>query len=131
MSMEHPNILYVGDIERGRALYAAAGERDWYVYLPADMWEALTMYTFYFPDVIVIDAAARYTLAQEVYFHLRSVNAQPMLILADDSDPDPWNASEPAVRLLPHTLSRAELLTVIADAVRHSYEQRLHQQFHS
>jgi len=115
MSAQHPNILYVGDIEQGRALAAAADKRDWYVYTPAEAMEALAMYTTYFPDLVVIDAFPRLSLALEVYFHLRSVNAQPMIVLADDRQPGWWGDFD--VHLLSRSISREALLDTVAEVL--------------
>src|SRR5262245_46006659 len=90
MSREHPEILYVGDMEQGRALAAAAEAREWYVHTPGETMEALAIYATFFPDIVVIDTLPRVTLAHEVYYHLRSVNAEPMLVLADDRQPGWW-----------------------------------------
>jgi CheY-like chemotaxis protein len=83
MTMENPNILYVGDIDRGRALLAAVQAEGGYVYLPAELNEALAMYVFYLPDVVVIDGTTRPILALEAFYHLHSVNAQPMVLLSN------------------------------------------------
>ena len=78
MSREHPFILYVGDIEAGRALSAAAEAWGWYVLLPHDDLETLAMYSVYYPDVSVIDQTTNF--ADEVEFHLRSIEAELILI---------------------------------------------------
>jgi CheY-like chemotaxis protein len=79
MSKEHPFILYVGD--DGQVLSEAAESRGWYALLPQDELEALAMYTVYFPDVIILDI--RSDFADDVYFHLRSAGANPILWLGD------------------------------------------------
>ena len=77
MSREHPFILYVGDVETGRALSVAAEAWGWYVLLPHDDLEALAMYSVYHPDVSVIDQTMDF--ADEVEFHLRSIEAELIL----------------------------------------------------
>jgi len=123
MSMEHPNILYVGDIERGRALLKAVEPHGGYVYLPADTMEALAMYIHYLPDITVIDAGTRYTTAFEVHQHLGSVNAQPVLVLADANSAQDWIAFNPAARVLPYDLNREELMAAINDLIPHTNTQ--------
>lgn len=122
MSTEHPNILYIGDIERGHALEIAAETHGSYVHLAEDVMDALGMYVVYLPDVIIIDAVHRYTLAQEVYMHLRSVDAKPMLVLANSETPGLWHGAEPAVKVLPYTITRDELIIAAHEAVQ---EQRV------
>jgi DNA-binding NtrC family response regulator len=129
MSVQHPNILYVGDTERGRALQAAAEARGSSVFLAEDMMDALGMYIVYFPDVVVIDAVYRYTLAQEVYMHLRSVDAKPIIVLADENNSSAWQAAEPAVRVLPYTIDRSLLLSTAYDLVKRFVTQPVSEPF--
>jgi hypothetical protein len=115
MSREHPNILYVGDMEQGRALAAAAEARDWYVHTPGETMEALAMYTTFFPDIVIIDTLPRVTFAHEVYYHLRSVNAQPIMVLADDRQPGWWGDFD--IHLLSRSISREALLDTVGDVL--------------
>lgn len=118
MSQERPNILYVGGFERGQTLQAKVESQGWHLYLPKDILEALAMHVFYCPDITVIDTAARCRTGTEVYFHLRSANARPLLILAHENQLDRWAVpSESTVRVLPHTLSDDELIAEINDLV--------------
>jgi hypothetical protein len=118
MSQEHPNILYVGGFERGQVLQAKVRARGWYLYLPLETLEALAMHVFYYPDITVIDTAARCRIGTEVYFHLRSAQARPLLILAHEKQLNRWAVpSDSTVRILPHTLGDEELITVIEDLV--------------
>jgi DNA-binding response OmpR family regulator len=77
------NVLYVGDVEKGRALQLAAQRRGWHVYLPAQTLEALGMYITYYPDMVVIDPNPTFTFATEVLLHLRSIGAAPVLVLSE------------------------------------------------
>jgi CheY-like chemotaxis protein len=119
MTAQHPNILYIGDVERGRALFAAVEHSgEGYVYLPADVLEALGMYVFYFPDVIVIDTMNQPLTALEAYHHLRSVGAAPMILLTSDERAD----GDDGVYRLPPLVSRDELLSAIRYIVQtHEY----------
>jgi hypothetical protein len=76
-------VLYIGDVERGRAFTAAAERGGWHVFLPADLLEALGMYLFYYPQVIIIDSLNQPLLAAQAYQHLRSVQAAPIIRLTD------------------------------------------------
>jgi DNA-binding response OmpR family regulator len=118
MSLEHPNILFVGAVERGQVLQAKVEAMGWQVTLPMDRLEALAMYIFYYPDIVVIDTVGQCHMGTEVYFHLRSAQAKPMLILAREDHLDRWNVPyDSAVRVLPHTLPDDELIAMIEELV--------------
>ena len=105
-------ILYVGDSARGRALHNAAEERGWYVYVPTETKEALGIYIFYMPSVIVIDAGSDF--AHEVYQHLHSVEAGPLLILADKAQEKMWY-SQTFSLVLPQFAQEEEIVAAIAN----------------
>jgi DNA-binding response OmpR family regulator len=111
MSAEHPMILYVGDIERGRALLAAAEARGGYAYLPADTMEALAMVVTYFPDAVIIDPSPRCVFALEVYMHLRSFSGEAAPILMLDQ-PARWEAMDGVTCCSPDA-SAAELVATV------------------
>ena len=116
MSQEYPNVLYVGDYERGQVLQAKA--RGWHVYLPQDTLEALAMHVFYCPDITVIDTVARCHTGTEVYFHLRSAQARPLLILAREDHLNRWAVPDDStVRVLRDTVRDEELIAAIEDLV--------------
>lgn len=123
MSMEHPNILYVGDVERGRALSQAVEAQGGYVYLPADTMEALAMYIHYLPDIVVIEASQGFSMALDVHQHLGSIQAAPVLVLADAAHPETWMLFNPAARVLPYTLSREALIAAIHEVIPHTDTQ--------
>lgn len=104
MSKQHPFILYTGDARSGAALLTAAEARGWWVYLSQESSEALGMYMAYAPDAVIIDAEHDELTAAEIYHHLRSVDAQPLLILNSDM---PWDVSadedQSVYMLSPHT----------------------------
>lgn len=80
--MEHSLILYVGEREAGQTLAEIVEPEGGFVYLPENLMQALGMYITYFPQVIVIDMVVPY--AEEVYSHLRSVDAKPIVLLGED-----------------------------------------------
>ncbi len=114
MMDSYHGILYVGDPRRGQMLHAAAGERGWYVYTPIEVMEALGQYIFYSPSVVVIEAGSVY--AQEVYRHLRSVGAGPLVILADDAQRAEWNVT-PSCRVLPRFAAVGEVIAAITNVL--------------
>jgi hypothetical protein len=89
MMDSYHGILYVGDAARGRALHEAAAARGWHVYVPTETMEALGIYIFYSPSIVVVEAGSGF--AAEVYRHLRSVEAEPLLILADAAQKKAWS----------------------------------------
>src|SRR5689334_18631753 len=112
MMDSYHGILYVGDARRGRALHDAAAEHGWYVYVPTETMEALGIYIFYMPGLVVIDAGSDF--AQEVYRHLRSIEAEPLLILADKAQQKTWNIPV-AARVLPQGSQVDEIVAAIAN----------------
>jgi hypothetical protein len=116
MSQEHPNVLYIGDYDCGQALQARANH--WHLYLPQDTLEALAMHVFYCPDITVIDTVAKCHTGTEVYFHLRSAEARPLLILAHEDHLKRWGVPDDStVRVLPNTVGDEALIAVIEDLV--------------
>jgi DNA-binding response OmpR family regulator len=103
-----PRILYVGRQAEGQALHEYVRRCGWQVYLPGETLEALGMYVFYAPDVIVLDVTRAPDAAWESYHHLRTVDAGPLLMLTDDDSPDR------AVTTLPAAINRGALADHIA-----------------
>jgi hypothetical protein len=80
MSQETPTILYVGDPETGEWLASTLEPLGAYVYLSNELLPALGMFMTYEPGLVILDARALPELAQGVYFHLNSINAESILI---------------------------------------------------
>lgn len=116
MSQARPNVLYVGDYERGQILQSKAN--DWHIYLPQYALEALAMHVFYYPDITVIDTVAKCQTGTEVYFHLRSAQARPLLVLAREDHLKRWAVPDDStVRVLPATLRDEQLIAAIEELV--------------
>jgi hypothetical protein len=79
MFKAHPNVLYIGGAAYGEALGHAADLRGWNLFVSTDMMEGLAQYVFYMPDVVVIDTTS--FEGQEAFLHLRSINADPIVLL--------------------------------------------------
>lgn len=88
MSIQRPAVLYVGSPDTGAWLQGLIAPQDGYIYQPDDLLEALAMYVTYYPDAVILDARQDSQLAERLYFHLNSVDAEPILIL--DSAPERW-----------------------------------------
>ncbi len=114
---EHMQIMiYVGDPTRGRMLQMAGDQYGWSVLLPTEMLEALGMYVVYFPDLVIIDTATNYALAEGVFTHLRSVDAQGLLVLADTAESGPWNMLlPPTVQVVPPPISHDRFVEMLID----------------
>lgn len=116
MSTQHPNVLYVGDAERGHAFLTSVESHGWWVYIPQDTLQALGMYVAYWPDIIVINADSQPDTATEVYHHLRSINAHPILILTRDLH---WDVSaNDGVFTAPTSISDYDLMDIICDLLQ-------------
>ncbi|MDL1900201.1 hypothetical protein FBR02_05475 [Anaerolineae bacterium CFX9] len=86
--MQSIMMLYVGDAEAGeRIAQDAQAHGDW-AYIAPETLTALGMYITYMPNVTVIDAQAPH--AAEVYQHLRSIDAAPIILLTDDQRAPSW-----------------------------------------
>ena len=115
MSLEHPNIVYVGDHEQGRALIAAVETQNWGVYVAHDAREALGMVITYYPDVVILDMLARPATAAEAYYHLRTmIGEPPRLILISDEPGEP----DDDILLLPSRATRDMIVAAVADLMQ-------------
>ncbi|MBX3001792.1 MAG: hypothetical protein KF893_24925 [Caldilineaceae bacterium] len=81
MSKEMPLVLYAGEEKRGQHLQRITESLGWTVLTATEERQALGMYVFYLPDLIIIDSQYNEEGAKAVLFHLRSVQAQPVLFL--------------------------------------------------
>lgn len=81
MKLKDLYIVFVGDAGRGKCLKKAVETYGWSVSIVAEMMPALAEYVFYFPDLVIIDDFPESNLARSVYYHLRSIDARPILAL--------------------------------------------------
>ena len=88
MSQETPILLYVGNDEMGQWLETIIASQNGYVYTEHELLSALGLYVSYMPDLVVLDARALPDLARQVYSHLRSIDAENIVIL--DDNPEDW-----------------------------------------
>jgi hypothetical protein len=117
-NIAHLTILYVGECARGRLLRTDAHARGWHVYLPAETLEALGMYIFYYPDLVVLDAFSEATLAAEVGAHLCSIQADSLLVVTDNTRQDQWHNLAIAARcVLPSTAPASAVVAAVMDLV--------------
>jgi hypothetical protein len=111
MSDQHPMILFVGHHEQGAQLLEAVEPLGWWVYQPDNANEALGMYVSYLPDVILMNAEAAPDVAEEVYFHLASVAAEPIIVISDD---EVW--SDRVTHHLEADVHMAEIIASVGEA---------------
>jgi hypothetical protein len=117
-SLEHLNILYVGERVHGGLLRDAAQVRGWYVHLPSETLEALAMYIFYYPDLVVLDAFSAVNLAAGVGVHLCSIQANSLLLVTDNTQQDQWHDRAIAARrAVPSTASGSEVVAAVMELV--------------
>lgn len=114
MNKQNVFILYVGSQATGNALAQTVASNQWWVDVAEDADTALALYTTESPDIVVIDGADEARAAQ-VYHHLRSINAGPMLVLTNDRQWD-YHAPDSTYTMLPPT-DNAELVSFIQDVL--------------
>lgn len=81
-------VLYVGGSVRAAALQAATDHRGWYVRHAEDTMMALGIYIVEKPHIVVLEDHPAFPFVADVYMHLRSVAAAPLILLTDE--PDTW-----------------------------------------
>lgn len=111
MSSQHPMILFVGSAQQARDLLAMVEPVGWWVYPAETPNEALGMYVSYLPDVIVLNADTLPEVAEEVYYHLASVEADPLIVIGGHSQ---W--SDRVVYHLPANAKLTEIIGCAAEA---------------
>lgn len=121
-TQEHaPYVLFVGETDTARALLNAMVPQGGYVYHPQSLMETLGMYITMMPRVIVIDTCAPF--ASDVYLHLRSVDARPIILLTDPRGASPAGfspARELGVTCIARTATTAELMRAICKVAAES-----------
>jgi len=86
MSQQRLVVLYVGDADTEQWLASCVEPYEGNIYRADALLQVLGMYVSYMPDVVVLDARMAPDLAREVYFHLRTIDAEPLLILDDRAE---------------------------------------------
>lgn len=116
MSLHHQSIVFVGSEKMGETLEAEARRRAVHLWTATEVLQALAFYTFYMPDAIVLEDGANPELTNEVYFHLSSVGARPLIILSGESEARAWkDVSDETTLVLPRSTNGESLLAAIAE----------------
>jgi hypothetical protein len=81
--MKHnPVIVFVSSTENAEAFKAVSGYE---VFAAPAMRDALAQTLFSYPDAIVIDSSYDMLVADDSYYHLRTIEHPPLIVLSDMS----------------------------------------------
>ena len=113
MNQSKPVIVYVGNEADSTQFTNDSG---WVVFAAPALRDALAQTIFSYPDAIVIDATHDMVLAEDTYYHLRTINHPPIIILSDM--PLRWHMPKnaPVTVISPNTDSYA-LMSTISDYI--------------
>ncbi|MEM9952063.1 MAG: hypothetical protein AAF846_10705 [Chloroflexota bacterium] len=75
-----PVIVFVTDADRSQAFTT---DTNLVVFGADNMRDALAQTIFSYPDVIVIDSASDMLRAEDTFFHLRTINHPPIIMLSN------------------------------------------------
>ena len=104
----NPVVVFVSNDEKSQATMT---DNNMLVFRADTLRDALAQIVFSYPDVIVIDASDDMLRAEDVYFHLRSIQHPPVLILSDV--PARWDTAQvDNARVLPQD---SDMVSVIAE----------------
>lgn len=78
--MRLPIVLYVGETSAAQSFACLAQAHGWQVLIPTELLEALAMYLFYYPSVVILDDSP---IAHEAQFHLESLPATVPIMVID------------------------------------------------
>jgi DNA-binding response OmpR family regulator len=79
---QNPVIVFVSSKERAEEFKTVSGFQ---VFAAPTMRDALAQTIFSYPDAVIIDAAYDMVLADDSYYHLRTIEHPPLIILSDAS----------------------------------------------
>lgn len=116
MSTQNPILVFSGSSFRAVELTAMATARGWLLLHETDMLQTLGQVVFFYPDIVIIEDADP-EQAHEVFMHLHSVNAEPMLILTDN--PETWDiARDTGATILRRDAATEHLAATITDILQ-------------
>jgi hypothetical protein len=106
---QNPVIVFVSSKERAEEFMAVS---NFEVFAAPTMRDALAQTLFSYPDAIVIDASYDMVVADDSYFHLRTIEHPPLIVLSDMSLR--WERRGGGmVIILPETSSNDDICTAI------------------
>ncbi|MBI1295865.1 hypothetical protein GC175_13000 [bacterium] len=117
MSAETPLIIYFGSEVRGESLHQETESLGWTVLAATHSLQALGMYVFYVPDLVIIDSREDSEGAQQVLFHLQSVNAQPLIFISSSTH-DALSLADSTGRVLPPTAGDGDIMLAAVPLLR-------------
>jgi hypothetical protein len=116
MSKQMPIVLHVCEYDPNPLVATTVAQLNGEVVLAHTLMDALAMYTFYVPDIVLVEAPMGSWVAQESLFHLDSVDARPLVILTDRRDI--WNTEAVVgVHIRPLDIGENALLGTLARAL--------------
>lgn len=116
MINNNPLIVFVGDQKKSERFAAASNMK---VFGASSLRDALGQTIFSYPDAIVIDAADDMLRAEDSFFHLRTINHPPLVILSDV--PGRWDTRKRGVvHILPEDSSPTDIANFIRSILRGS-----------
>lgn len=116
VNLRNLSIMFVGSKEVGEMLEAAAQRFGVHLWSATEVLQALAFYTFYMPDAVLLEDGPSRDLTNEVYFHLSSVNAKPLIILSGESESEAWkDVSDETTLVIPRSTNGESLLATIAE----------------
>jgi hypothetical protein len=117
MSAEMPLIIYFGSEDRGESLRQETESLEWTVLVSTQPLQALGMYVFYVPDLVIIDSREESAGAQQVLYHLQSVDAQPLIFIASSAH-DARSLADTTDRVLPPTAGDGDIMLAAVPLLR-------------
>ena len=79
---QNPVIVFVSSKERAEEFKMVSGFQ---VFAAPTLRDALAQTIFSYPDAIIIDAAYDMVVADDSYYHLRTIEHPPLIVLSDAS----------------------------------------------
>lgn len=105
----NPIVVFVTDDEQSQA---AMQDSNLLIFAAQTTRDALAQVVFSYPDIIVIDARDDMLRAEDVYFHLRSIEHPPVVILSDM--PQRWDTSRSQrITVLPEDSNMQTIITAM------------------
>jgi hypothetical protein len=109
---DHPRVLFVGSLERAKQLKTDNLHQALKLWTASEVMAALGYYALYMPDLVVIEDIGDTRFADEVYVHLASVGAKPLVVLAAPLRRRLWEElAAPTTFVLPRGIGNQELLS--------------------
>ena len=101
----NPVVVFVADKDRSQAFNR---DSNLVTFGSDTMRDALAQVIFSYPDVIVIDASQEMLRAEDTFFHLRTINHPPIIVLSDVTRRWDMHGGNPVI-VLPENSSNLQI----------------------